>query len=1086
MLPEADEHLSANGEHAAAELPLGQLLPLRAMVVTLRFIGPARPRFFHQAALSAFIRHLLGSPDNFDTQLVIDTPECGRTHYREGDYYRFSVIALAGSENLLAQLIARLQQLPFAINNSAVSKSTANKSATNPRSRAAKSSAAKLPKQVPFRDNLSLVTLHDAFNEQPIQEWDELCAYGAAELEQEASIWQQQQQLNWHWLAPSRLLKDKQKQEKTKGEDRYCRDLNHLTAELLLTRLYDSLAGVLRNRGTKPPPRPPAPKASITSGHSFWLDTQYTDQHRQNHVMGGMLGFVQLHLPEPLTLPWAKLLVMGQFLGMGQRRAFGFGRYELVTQDGGVTYRRGLPASPLVTRVIGQENLLRAFQHVNSQRQSRENSPENTPKNTLQNTHTADDTNRDDESTTVEEFTSLKEAEQSALADNLDWYITEYSTNSADSNNSPIDDPQFATLTRLGDKLLDQTYTTPSLFGCTIAKKNNGQHTGEQRELSIPPFWDRVLQRAVAQVLTPALEQIMSAHSHGYRPGRSRLNARDAIQHAWRQGYHWVFEADIASFFTSVSWQRVHQRLRSLYYDDPLIEQIMAWVQAPVEKNGMLEQRHQGLPQGSPISPLLANLLLDDFDNDLQAAGFKLIRYADDFVVMCKSQAKAQAAEEKVRASLREHELELHPAKTRIVNAKDGFYFLGYLFINDLAIEASGQHSDSDTSLGANQTLPTHKQLSSKNTPPHPSFEQTATAISALEHPIIKTSFTQNPAAESEPEQQNQHTHAKIGQRDEQGTLVCVTGASALVASREGRIYIERDGNTLTSTPWSGAQALLLFGPHHITTPAIRSALQEQVPVHFCNAQGYYQGTTWAGEPAAAGHQQWLTQINRAQDQTACLYLGKCLTQARIDAQAELLRQRQLPDWRAVKAITEKLAGCSSLAELNGAEGNAARIFFASLASSLAPEWHFSGRNRRPPKDPVNVLLSLGYSLLYAYSDTLIRVNGLLPWQGFYHQPRGRHAALASDLMEPFRQIVERVALSQINLKALTPKDFTTQADGSCRISGAAKKQYIAALLKRFHEPRNATASLPQLLNNQAKSLLAWLTTDEPFTPGGQ
>ncbi len=192
------------------------------------------------------------------------------------------------------------------------------------------------------------------------------------------------------------------------------------------------------------------------------------------------------------------------------------------------------------------------------------------------------------------------------------------------------EEPSDAPLERLNrdiDKLIRGEYQAPHLRGYLIPKLDNGV-----RPLAIPPAYDRVLQRALAQILTPALEKLMYLHSHGYRPGRSRMTARYDIQAAWRAGYRWVYESDIEDFFDSVNLQRLRDRLAAIYGDDPLVNAIIGWMSADVQFQNETIQRKNGLPQGAPLSPLMANLMLDDFDSDMEKAGFYLIRFADDCV----------------------------------------------------------------------------------------------------------------------------------------------------------------------------------------------------------------------------------------------------------------------------------------------------------------------------------------------------------------------------------------------------------------------------------------------------------------------
>lgn len=969
-------------------LPLAQLLPLRSLVVTLQCLQSCDVSFFHQPAINAFLRNLLDHPKNFDQYLVADTPESGRVGYQVGDYYRFTVIALAGGEALLRLLVERLHRLPFSVKASR--------------------------RQGAFCDNWRLLALHDAFNEQSVTGFDELSTYTCDVLQEESSQWAQQPSFAWHWLAPARLLKDKAQRGKATGEQRYCRNASDISTPLLLGRLYDTLAQLLRNRGLIVPPRPQPPNRALAVSHIFWLDTEYHHSNGDAQAMGGMLGFQSWQACAQMAV-WWPLLVLGQYTGVGQRRSFGWGRYELVTRDGGVTYRRGLPASPLLARVIDDENLWTAYQHV-SKSQRRHQS---------------------------KEFDDEEEDDEEAIP-------------SADADRPACDDLARERLHKLAGQLLNQSYAVPALQGWRRVKPDGGE-----RLLMVPPFWDRVLQRAVVQIISPALEKVMSSHSYGYRPGRSRVTAKSAIQKAWREGYRWVFESDINDFFPSVNCQRVYDRLRALFYDDPLLEQIAAWLAAPLMLDGEVRER-VGLPQGAPLSPMLANLLLDDFDSDMQTAGFRLIRFADDFVVMCKSEDEARRAHAYAVASLSEHQLHLKPEKTRQRPMDQGFTYLGYVFVNDMALDVGGGTQSAVAALRDNHWL---AQVASR-------------PGQAIDGPESLDAFCRNKIVDPE-------TTLQVGQRRDSGTFLCVTGTTSLISTHQGRVRVERDDKVIAELPWQGLQAVLLIGPHHITTPALRAAMENDVPVHFAAASGFYQGASWSGEPQQPGWGLWVLQQQRAESLEFALVVAKSLVRARLQQQAETLRQRQLDGSKEIRHQLDAVERATTLSSLNGIEGSAARRYFAALSNLLSSEWQFGGRRRRPPPDPFNVLLSLGYTQLYAYTDCLLRVDGLLPWQGFYHQARGKHAALASDLMEPFRHIVERVALTQISRGSLTPADFNQSANG-CQMHNGARRAYMAALQARFDSPtrskgREQPESVFQQLHRQNLSLIAWLQGDEPF-----
>lgn len=179
---------------------------------------------------------------------------------------------------------------------------------------------------------------------------------------------------------------------------------------------------------------------------------------------------------------------------------------------------------------------------------------------------------------------------------------------------------------------------------------------------------------------------------------------------------------------------------------------------------------------------------------------------------------------------------------------------------------------------------------------------------------------------------------------------------------------------------------------------------------------------------------------------------------------------------QGLRQCREQVASTATLTALNGVEGLAARHYYAGLALQLPSEFGFEGRNRQPPRDPFNALLSLGYTVLYAHADTVIRTAGLLPWIGFYYQPRGRHAALASDLMEPFRHVVERRALALLNRGQLKRTDFTVNEDG-CRLTRTALRRFLTTLGEHFSQPLSERAgeeslTLHEHLHRQCRQLI--------------
>lgn len=202
---------------------------------------------------------------------------------------------------------------------------------------------------------------------------------------------------------------------------------------------------------------------------------------------------------------------------------------------------------------------------------------------------------------------------------------------------------------------------------------------GEFRPLGIPTVRDRVVQTALRNVLEPIFEAGFSEHSYGFRPKRG---AKDALRRVWQlmqAGYHHVVDADIKSYFDAIPRDQLLERVREKVTDGAVLALIERFLTQTIT-DGLEEWTPEGgTPQGAVISPLLANAYLDPLDHRI-AAKFEMVRYADDFVILCRTADEAQQALAEVKEWMAEAGLTLHPEKTRVVNLKFGgsFDFLGY------------------------------------------------------------------------------------------------------------------------------------------------------------------------------------------------------------------------------------------------------------------------------------------------------------------------------------------------------------------------------------------------------------------------
>jgi RNA-directed DNA polymerase len=203
----------------------------------------------------------------------------------------------------------------------------------------------------------------------------------------------------------------------------------------------------------------------------------------------------------------------------------------------------------------------------------------------------------------------------------------------------------------------------------------------DSRPLGIPTVRDRVVQTALVLVLEPIFEGTFSEHSHGFRPGRSAHGALEAVLGHLEAGKVWVVDADLQGYFDSISHERLLAVLRRKVTDRRVLNLIGQFLKAGVLQDTQLTEPEAGTPQGGVISPLLANIYLNDLDHLMAGAGMAMERYADDFVVHCRSQEEAERALAKVQEWTVEAGLILHPVKTRLVDlGQPGAYldFLGY------------------------------------------------------------------------------------------------------------------------------------------------------------------------------------------------------------------------------------------------------------------------------------------------------------------------------------------------------------------------------------------------------------------------
>ncbi len=233
-------------------------------------------------------------------------------------------------------------------------------------------------------------------------------------------------------------------------------------------------------------------------------------------------------------------------------------------------------------------------------------------------------------------------------------------------------------LSALAEELSTGTYRPLPLLRLLVAKRD-----GSPRALSVPAVRDRTAQAAVLHLIEPLCEAQFEDVSFGYRKGRSVRQAAYRVKALRERGYRYIVDADIDAFFDEIDHSLLLDRVRSVVKDAGIRRIIELWIRAEVYDGEKIYKLEKGIPQGSVISPILANLFLDSLDDALTARGLQMVRYADDFIVMAKTPEGAQRALRITTEVLDELHLALDTEDTQVTDFARGFEYLGLIFVGD-------------------------------------------------------------------------------------------------------------------------------------------------------------------------------------------------------------------------------------------------------------------------------------------------------------------------------------------------------------------------------------------------------------------
>lgn len=426
------------------------------------------------------------------------------------------------------------------------------------------------------------------------------------------------------------------------------------------------------------------------------------------------------------------------------------------------------------------------------------------------------------------------------------------------------------------------------------------------------------------------------------------------------------------------------------------------------------DERGLGLHQGSPISPLLCNLYLDVFDRAMLTAGYRVLRYGDDLAIPTDSRADAEQALVTASTELAELRLELNSGKSHVVSFDEGVPFLG------------------ETTTVS--TLHRGELLS---------------------HPLETSVYV-----------------------DRQGAVVRVRGDRLVVTA-------ESDGGdeeALLRLSLRRVRQVVCYGRVSLTTPFLHRAAERGIEVVLLTESGGLSARL--ASPTSSDPQIRRAQYAAADDPARSLAAATgFVTGKLVNMRAAVLRAAEADDVQAYDAaqtisdLADRAPEAGAVDELLGLEGAASRAYFIDLARTLDPSWDFTGRQRRPPPDPVNAMLSYGYTILANEAAAAAETAGLDPMVGLLHRHRWGRPALALDLMEEFRPLtVDVVVRRLVNTGQVRPEQFDLDPAAGARMSGDARAAFLAAYERRMltlttHRPTGRRVSYRVVLSLQAKNL---------------
>ena len=540
---------------------------------------------------------------------------------------------------------------------------------------------------------------------------------------------------------------------------------------------------------------------------------------------------------------------------------------------------------------------------------------------------------------------------------------------------------------------------------------------GQVRELHVPTVRDRVVERSILAVVTPVIDPWLGPFSYAYRPGLGVADAVQAVVALRDEGLGWVARADFHDCFGTVPMSHLRRVLPLLIEDLALLQLIEAFLaRHPATRSGRYREL-TGLPQGSPLSPLWANLVLADFDTRVVTAGYPLVRYSDDIVALAADRDSAWEAMRVMNDAAGELGMTFGTEKSDVMSFEEGFSSLGEDF--------------------------------GPRYPPALSDHRVA-----------------------EPER-------RVVYLAMQGAHARLAGGRLIVESAADKELLSVPSGLVERVVCFGAMGISAGLRSWALASDVDLVFLSRRGAYLGHAWPAISGRRLArlrAQLAAVDDPQRMLRFARA---VVNAKAGKQKTLLQRLARREN-HETVLDVIRQIDHLLGMLPDCATRDEVMGIEGAAARAYFAALGQIVPEEMRFTGRSRRPPEDVINAALSYGYAIVLAEAVSALCAAGLDPAVGMFHAEQDRRPSLALDLMEEFRPlIVDQVVIAAVRRGELRPEHGRREDHGGGVLLTKAGREVLVGGYERrmLQQTRGAlpgmSGSMRRHLYRQAQRVAA-------------